>query len=149
MKPNLHNQAIALRSKYFKKQEQIFKNSLSFSRNEIKYLMSGHATELISMHRIMFAHSIKEVKEQDTWDKAYIYGVVANDQTKGKYVWIYLYYDCSFWKCQDITHACAMINELREYEELDYKLSKAENKLQRMKQKQKALLKPIQKSIAA
>lgn len=80
---------------------------------EAHYLLKGHATELID----------KVWLPQHYQDKAYpeIYGVVAANQSDGRYVWIYLYYRHHLWKCNDIRKAYDIIEKIKEHDKLEKK----------------------------
>jgi hypothetical protein len=66
---------------------------------------------------------------------AYVYGVVAANQERGRYVWIYLYYRQHLWHCHSIGNAYELIKKLNEHE----KLEKQRDKVKRKWEKQEKL----------
>ncbi|GAA4460346.1 hypothetical protein GCM10023093_02820 [Nemorincola caseinilytica] len=94
------------------------------SEKEAKYLLDGHATELIQKIKLPLIYDKNASLE--------IYGMIAANQSNGRYVWIYLYYWNKIWKCNNLESAFEFINKYREYyklhEEKELYLRKAESK---------------------
>lgn len=105
-----------------------FDNSLNVSPNEANYLLSGHCTELIDMI------SVRDRKYTEEDDKklndsphdyyAKIYGVVAANQSKGRYCYIYLHFERFVIKCWCLEAAYSLIPTLKECCKLSDKISK-------------------------
>lgn len=90
---------------------RLFNSAIRFSgKNEIEYLLKGHATELIE--------SMPLPQYYDKGKRAFIYGVIAAEREYRRYVWIYFVYDNHFWKCRDIKHSFEIIERLKGYNEL-------------------------------
>lgn len=81
--------------------------------NEANYLLGGNATELLDSICLDYS----------TGERAKIYGIVAANREKGRYVWIYLYSHNRIWRCHSIPGAYKIIEKLKEYNEA-YKLEK-------------------------
>ena len=93
----------------------ISKNSIVLSGSkEVEYLMGGRATELIEKVRVCYGSSCFAVAE--------IYGILAADQTNGKYLWVYLVFKNHFWKCKSLRNAYEIIGEVEEHHKLEEKL---------------------------
>lgn len=85
-------------------------NHLNLVEQEAEYLMKGFATELIEKVYIL--------DENRSMAYAKVYGVIAKDQSFGRYVWIYLFYDEHLYKCRDIKSVYDLIDVLKEVNQL-------------------------------
>jgi|GEM_PF-4526566 len=86
---------------------------------EAKYLINGHATELIQRSWLPCIY------ERESFSK--IYGVIAADNSNGRYVWVYLYYRNHIWKCHNIRKAFEIEDKIKKHNEVEvkrYRLSK-------------------------
>ena len=101
-------------------------NQLNLIENEAMYLMKGHATELIDKVWIPNRHISSSY--------AKIYGVIGKDNSNGRYLWIYLYFDENLYKCYDLKKAFELSEKLKEFNELEMKIFKL-NKKNTIKQK--------------
>ncbi|MEZ4723009.1 MAG: hypothetical protein R2813_14130 [Flavobacteriales bacterium] len=90
---------------------------------EVNYLLGGHATELIE--KIWLGHSYYEYRNAE------IYGIVAADRHRGRYVWVYLYYGHHLWKCHDVKQAFDLANKIKAYNFEKGKLRKLDNRMDR------------------
>lgn len=104
-----------------------FNSALWVHENEAKYLMSGLATELIEQYHI------PRVYDSEAWAK--IYGVVASDKEKGRYVWLYLHYGYHLWRCQRLQDAFELIEKLKEHNKLEKEAHRVRNKVRLHKDK--------------
>jgi hypothetical protein len=86
--------------------DKLSHNRLSLCQQEAEYLLKGAATELIEI-KTLYELPFK------------IYGVVGSDQTYGRYVWIYVYYNESLWKCYSLEDAFDLKERIKEYQELE------------------------------
>lgn len=96
-------------------------NHMRLDESEANYLMKGHATELIEKVWLPNTHHNSSY--------AKIYGVQAKDNTNGRYLWIYLYYRGSLYKCYDLKRAFDLIDRLREVNQLETKEIKVNKKI--------------------
>jgi hypothetical protein len=101
-------------------------NHMHLDESEANYLMKGYATDLIEKVWLPNTH----------YNSSYvkIYGVQLKDKTNGRYLWIYLYYRGSLYKCYDLKRAFDLIDKLREVNDLETKEIKV-NKKNAAKQK--------------
>jgi hypothetical protein len=89
---------------------------------EAKYLLSGHATELIQSTWLTCVY------ERDASSK--IYGIVAADKSNGRYVWVYLYYRHHIWKCNTIRQALEIEDKIKKHNELEMKKCRLSRRLE-------------------
>lgn len=109
-----------IRRKVTGMRQSLYSNSIWISgEREANYLMSGHATELLDTISLSFSDS----------EKARVYGVVAADRSKGRYVWIYLFCFHHLWHCHSISDAYKIVEKIKAYRELQMKENKLFNKM--------------------
>lgn len=97
------------------------RNHLSVMEQEALYLMKGFATELIDKVFLL------NVNKKTTFAK--IFGVQAKDQSNGRYVWIYLFYNNSLFKCHNLKIAYEVIDDIKEINNLERKIDKLSRKI--------------------
>ena len=97
------------------------RNQLSVMEQEALYLMKGFATELIDKVYLL------SINRKTAF--ASIFGVEAKDQSNGRYVWIYLFYNNSLFKCYNLKIAYEVIDDLKELNNLERKIDKLSRKI--------------------
>ena len=104
-----------------------FNNSFWISgTNEVKHLMGGHATELIEKCWVSFSDD-----DDENDGKASIYGVVAANRERRRYVWIYLHYHHHLWRVHSIKDAYEIIEKIKVHNELKKNVDRLRNKINR------------------
>lgn len=93
--------------------------------SEAKYLLNGHATELIQKSWLPCFY------EREAYSK--IYGVIATDNSDGRYGWIYLHYRNHIWKCCNIRQAFEIEDKLKKHNEVEEKKYRLRKKLESRK----------------
>lgn len=94
---------------------------LSVSEQEAEYLIKGFATELIDKSWVL------DKNRNITYAK--IYGVQAKEQSNGRYLWIYLFYNNSLYKCYNLKLAFDIIDELKKICELERKINRISKRI--------------------
>jgi len=97
------------------------RNNLFVMEHEALYLMKGYATELIDKVYLL------STNRKTAFAK--IFGVEAKDQSNGRYLWIYLFYNDSLYKCYNLRSAYEITEELKEINELERKINKLSKKI--------------------
>lgn len=97
------------------------RNQLFVMEQEALYLMKGYATELID--------KVFLLNKNRAATFAKIFGVEAKDQSNGRYLWIYMFYNNSLYKCYDLRSAYEIIDDLKVFNDLDRKIDKLSKKI--------------------
>lgn len=97
------------------------KNQLLVMEHEALYLMKGFSTELVDKVYLLNKNRVTTF--------ATIFGVEAKDQSNGRYVWVYLFYNNSLYKCYNLGFAYEIIDDLRELNNLEIKIDKLSKKI--------------------
>lgn len=121
------NELELLEKKYRMLQRKLLSsNQMNITENEADYLMKGYATELIDKVWIL--------NRQITSSYARIYGIVRKERQGGRYIWIYVYFNETLYKCHDLKSAFELTDKLHEFYGLEMKIFKL-NKKNVIKQK--------------
>ena len=92
-----------------------------FNESEAIYLLQGHASELINTETIEFTNKGES-------KRAKIVGIVAKDQSEGRYLAFYLHYKFHIWRCFYLREAYDIIDGLIELANVRGEIAKAEKK---------------------
>ncbi len=105
--------------------------SMWVGEKEAEYLMSGDATELIQS---VF------MPDNEYHSHAKVYGVIAADTSRSRYLWVYLFYWNHLWRCGDLETAYKLIERIKQYNTLRKSIKKLERTIERQ---QKLLLQSV------
>lgn len=111
----------ALEKKYNKARQDVLVCNCLYTYNdfEIDYLLSGHATEIIDT--VLVRPRPKGMKWEEWMElkQGAIYGVVAKEQDKNRYVWHYFRYQGLLIRCNGLEDAYKKAAQVKIWNELD------------------------------
>lgn len=134
MKSTIPPKKLTLKQQSIKLEKKLFKNAycIIIPPKEAKYLMGGSVTEMIESQFVKLTHREGDyedlTEDQEEERKAFIYGVRAENEKYGRYVWLYVRHDYHLWRCYGIERAIEIIKDLRDYDEICYLIEVEEEK---------------------